>query len=284
MTRIAKRWLQTIVASSLASMGLSAHAAITCTAMANLPTASYTPNAALAQTGSVTVTCNSTTGPVAVLTAIPVSLTNNSGLLGNTTAVFGSFQLAYGLWRQPSFTTAWSGASNTAINVTIPAGSSSGNTTANFQAKIPAGNWAPPGAYTDNVIVTASYTPPASAAQTTQTTFAVTFNVQSFCQFTTAPVDIDFGTYNALTTGLVTKNSPFALQCSNTIAPTLALSPPSGSVAGLNYSLSLQTPNPIGTGLIQGNQINATMNGAQAGKCSAGACADSKAHTLTVTY
>jgi hypothetical protein len=52
----------------------------------------------------------------------------------------------------------------------------------------------------------------------------------------------------------------------------------------LNYSLSLQTPSPIGTGLVQTNQINATMSGAQAGKCNTGACADSKAHTLTVTY
>ncbi len=65
----------------------------------------------------------------------------------------------------------------------------------------------------------------------------------------------------------------------------MALDASSGTLLGLNYSLSLnKTGTQSGTGAAQSTTINGSMAAGQSGVCSAGNCNDSQARVLTISY
>lgn len=124
---------------------------------------------------------------------------------------------------------------------------------------------------------------------------AVNITVPKECALTTPPGTVDFGAYTALTGGAKTPNTPFITRCTNQGTYTMSLDNVNGVVAGLNYTLGLNTVSgstgtatlaSTGTGGVQTFYINGNMAGGQAGDCTGGACTGPKtnSHTLTITY
>ncbi len=111
------------------------------------------------------------------------------------------------------------------------------------------------------------------------------------CTISSPPGNVAFGTYTAFGP-IVNANTTFAANCTSLLPYSMALDATGGVVAGLNYSLALNTSgtggiNPLtstGTGVAQSFFINGSMPAGQAGTCATGSCPGTQAHTLTITY
>lgn len=161
------------------------------------------------------------------------------------------------------------------------------------------------GTYTDTVLLNLNTPVPSSgdtfspAAPNPFATLIVSITVAKECALLTTTLGtVDFGTYTALTNGIKTANTPFVSRCTNQGTYSMALDNVNGVVAGLNYTLGLNTVAgstgaatlaAVGTGAVAGQTfyINGSMPGGQAGSCSGTACTATGAsatHTLTITY
>lgn len=84
-----------------------------------------------------------------------------------------------------------------------------------------------------------------------------------------------------------TANMTFTVHCTRNTTYTLAITPPSGTLLGLNYTLAMSppgTPAITGSGLAQPYTITGTIAAGQAGTCSTATCTATQNTTLTVTY
>lgn len=286
MKFVQTNWLNTLLGTGLLLAGWSANAAIVCTPTASLPSAVFTAASVSNTTGSVNVVC--TRNPVTDPNTMAISLRSDGGNNpGTTSARLGATAnyLNYELYRPPGFTAVWrnTAANSIAATVNFAAGQASSSTSVSFVSRIPVSNanWlSPPGLYTELVAVSAIYGAPAVTALTT---VLVSIDVQSICQFSTVPPDINF-TYTSFSAAAQAGASNFAIRCTNTVPYTLALDTGTGVVAGLNYTLVLSSTAATGTGVAQARVVNATMPANQAGTCNAASCAAQQAHTITVSY
>jgi len=116
-----------------------------------------------------------------------------------------------------------------------------------------------------------------------QTTFSVTASIQNECYFSTTPASLTMD-YASFSTVPVTASVGFQLSCTYNSAYTMALTPTSGTLAGLNYSVALSAASGTGTAASQSYTVNGTIAAGQAGTCAIGTCTGTQVHTVTVTY
>jgi spore coat protein U-like protein len=145
------------------------------------------------------------------------------------------------------------------------------------------------GTYTDTVITRLK----SSSGNTGGTiynssTFPVSISFPATCSITSIG-NVAFGTYVAFrVTPLVAPTANIVLNCTNRLPYTMSLNANNGVVAGLNYSLSINSLTPPvasrGTGPGQAHSLVGTMSANQAGTCATGTCAGTNTHTLTITY
>jgi len=112
--------------------------------------------------------------------------------------------------------------------------------------------------------------------------FVVTLVTSNYCQISVAPGDLNF-TYTSFQGTASTASSTYGVRC--TLIPyTMSLDATSGTLLGLNYSVTLATASSTGTGVTQTFTINGSIAAGQSGTCATGTCSGSQTRTLTITY
>lgn len=121
-------------------------------------------------------------------------------------------------------------------------------------------------------------------AATTSQNFNVTVNLTSVCSITAGPADVAF-TYTSFQGAAASSTGgAFSVKCTNTLPYTLSLDSTTGTVIGLNYSLSLSAAGGTGNGAAQAYSVSGTMAANQSGDCTGASCSGSQVRQLTVTY
>jgi hypothetical protein len=144
-------------------------------------------------------------------------------------------------------------------------------------------------AYADTFAITVNNS--AGGAVIGSGSHSVAITVTPICTFPTIPSTINIA-YTTFQASQVTASTPFQLKCTTTDGYTVAVSPTSGTAAGLNYTLDVldsfsavvaPATTLTGTGASQNFSIRATVPAGQSG-CTGGSCPASQAHTLTISY
>jgi len=164
-----------------------------------------------------------------------------------------------------------------------------------FYGCIPAGQLIlpPEGIYTDTVGVRFTNTRVRGPSVFTAGSVPVVIASPATCVNTAPPANLAFN-YTGFSATPVLTNTSFGVRCTNSLVYTIALDATDDVVAGLNYTLGLNTVgigggNPlviVGTGVPQTFFINGSMPAGQAGACNTSAtpCSAAQIRTLTVTY
>jgi spore coat protein U-like protein len=248
---------------------------------------------------SFSVTCTKDNAGRRATSTVSYQVTAGNGLQPTGTqnrAVKGASFLNYSVATNAACTTPWKGA--TALPAPAATFTMAMNTTVTntytFYGCIPAGQAAaaPVGNYTDTVTLTIAR-PGGGGGRITFTngTFPVTIVAPASCTLTTPPGAVAF-TYAAFSKTAALSSSTYGVTCSSLLPYTMTLDATVGVVAGLNYTLALNTTgtggvNPLtstGTGAAQSFFINGTMAAGQAGTCAAKTCTGTQARTLTISY
>jgi hypothetical protein len=285
-----KKFLRWMLALLLLAGGAGAHAAITCTSLqASDYTGGYQANTTMATQSSVTLNCNRTvaTDP----TTVYFWITADNGLWSSgqnqnnarRTVGNNNYNIRYDI-----FLTSCSGqqfTGNTTISGTMvwPA-AQLGNlsTTQIFWTCINTGQSpASAGAYTDTITMSAIYYGSGLAVVTG--THDVTIYGQASCVINPTPGNVTVP-YPALSTTNVVRTTSFGARCSATMPYSLAISPASGTLAGINYNVTLPSYSATGTGAVQTHTVTITAPSGQAGTCAGAVCTQTQTHTLTITY
>lgn len=145
-------------------------------------------------------------------------------------------------------------------------------------------------------LVTASLQLSSAGAVVASTNFYVTASVPTQCfvgqvaSGNAAPGAISPGAltldYTSFEPVARTATMGFTVNCTMNTAYALALSPTSGTLLGLNYTLSLDASSATGTGLAQNFTVTGTVPDNQSGICttSASVCTGTQVTTITITY
>jgi len=290
-------WLAAGVMCAFASQ---THAAMFCSVSAAGVTSPYTPSnpTNTVTTASVSVTC-SRDNAGKDLAEVTYQLAADNGLNPTGTqnrAALGVSFLNYEV-ATDSGCTPWEGTSllpTPAVTFQVPLGSTTTHTTP-FYACIPAGQTVlpPEGTYADLITISFANEKATGGGNTTFTggAFPVSIIAPASCSFTTPPSNVEF-TYTAFSASDALANSSFGVKCSTNLPYTMTLDAAVGVVAGLNYSLGLNTTatggsNPltsVGTGVTQTIYINGRMAAGQSGACATASCTESQVRTLTISY
>lgn len=158
----------------------------------------------------------------------------------------------------------------------------SGGALHSYCVDAPVGKTDPPaGYYTDQFIITASYGS-STLTESRSATVTVGMNVFASCVLAAIPaLRLDYRSFSATP---VTGTTTAPMQCNAGLPWAVSITPASGQLLGLNYTL---TPSPTagaGTGSAQNIRIQATAPAGQSGTCGSGTCSARTAHTLTITY
>ena len=239
------------------------------------PTFTWTYNSAGLSTAqsNVTFTCNRGSAGDSSNVAYEAEILNDgSSPTGSTNrATLGGATILYDLYTDSSCSTLWA----------KPQGTITWTTTGTKTGTIPV--WAcasgqggkPLGTYTDSVQGRFR----ADSLDVTSNV-PVSIQVPGVCTVS-APAALNFN-YTAFGP-LVNSSTTFAVNCNSGMSYSMAVTPTSGTVAGLDYLLSVNTASQTGTGAAQTQTINGTMAADQAGSC-AGSCSGSQPHTVTISY
>jgi len=260
------------------------HAAYNCSVSSAGFSAAYdptSPSTNITQT-SFTITC---TRALSDATTMNWANAANNGLHptgGNRNrAQLGTTRINYDVYRDSACAAQWRGGTTNDINATLNFGGSlTASVTVSYWACIPAGQTGlPAGTYTDTVTMTLTYGPFNTIATGT---FPVAIYTPAQCSLSTAPGNVVF-TYVAFGAA-ANASSNYGVTCTSFLAYTMALDATSGTVLGLNYTLSLSAANATGNGSQQSYTISGNIAAGQAGTCATGSCTASQGRTLTVTY
>jgi spore coat protein U-like protein len=276
---------------ALVACSAGADAAITCSVSSSGFSTAYSPAAAgpTVTQSSFTVTCNrgATSDPTSVSYAASADNGQNALGINNRAAYSGAF-IRYDAYIDSGCGTQWKG------NVTI-GGSMSFTTTGpvskvhNYWACIGASQTGlAAGTYSDLVTMTLNYGP--NPQSTYLSSFPVNIATPATCGMSPTPGTVAFGNYVAFGPALAT-NTSFGATCTNYLPYTVAITPTTGTIAGLTYNLLLNlsgltgtTLSVTGNGAQQSYTIDGSMTAGQAGTCATGLCTGSVTHTLTLTY
>jgi hypothetical protein len=143
------------------------------------------------------------------------------------------------------------------------------------------------GAYVDTVTLAPEFSstgitgPFTIIAPTTQVSFNV--GVGAMCVVRKQGDDLFFN-YTAFSAAQ-TDVSNFQALCSSTLPYSITVSPTSGTIAGINYTVTrIGTLGRTGDGTPQPANIRVNIAGNQAGICSMSTCSGTAVHTVTLTY
>lgn len=262
-----------------------AFAAYTCNISSNGFRTAYDPTAASTNItqSSVTINCTRATSDS---TSMPYSLAADNG--GNPKGInnqasFGTNVIRYDVYMDSSCGTQWKG--NTTFNgpLVFPSGQLSATANLTYWGCTLSGQNVAAGIYSDNVNMTLSYGP-SPQSSTGKVSFPVSIATPATCALTQPPGTLNFGIYPSLSPTAVTGSSQFGVTCTSYLPYTMTISPGAGTVVGLNYSLSIATPNSTGTGALQNFTVDGSLAAGQAGVCSTATCTGQNTHTLTITY
>jgi spore coat protein U-like protein len=273
----------------IGALCLQLHAAhaVTCSTFSSPGwSVTYDPNAAPANTttSSVNITCTRQSGDhdSVTLTVAANSGMQPTGTINQAKTASGSL-IQYNNYTDAAHTLVWgTGGSTLSIPFSFGSGGpgATATATATFYAMIPAGQTtASNGIYNDIVTMTLLQ----SGAIVATGTFLVTAIINPYCAISTPPGTIAFS-YASFQNTSATGSTSFAATCTNTLPYTISLDATSGTLLGLNYTLSAPAGTYTGTGLAQSYVINGTIAARQGGTCASAACTGSAAHTLTITY
>jgi spore coat protein U-like protein len=280
------RVVQFLAALALLLSASAAQALTTCTITSPGFVTTYPVNSAsfvITQT-SYTISCSrasTTLDPGSFTYSVKVNNgTNPNGQ--NNRATSGGNTLKYDDYIDGSCSTAWKGNTtipSTAATITI-SGLGPTTVTQNFWGCVTALQSPAAGTYTDTVTLTPTYSNVLVTGGTG--TSSVTVITPPTCAVASIP-DISIS-YTAFRTTAATGTTAAGVTCSNSLPYTMAVSPTSGTSAGISYSLSVPASG-TGSGGSQSITITATAAAGQAGSCATGTCIGAaQPHTLTVTY
>lgn len=252
-------------------------------------TLNYDPNTltATTATGSVRINCSkSGSGSGTVF----YELGSNGGIRasGSQSRVqSGANTINYGLWKDASYTQAWTDVSSNRLKGSLSSSSSNTSVTVNFYFLIPAQQNAAAGSYTDTQTFRLYQGNSANVASTTTSSTSANSTVRvvtlAQCRLSSSPGNILFN-YTSFQTTSASATTSFAVTCVSGVPYTMALDDTAGSLLGLDYSLALSSTSRTGSGAAQSVTISASMSAGQAGICSTGSCTASEPRTLTISY
>lgn len=147
------------------------------------------------------------------------------------------------------------------------------------------GNPAAPtaGVYTDSFNVFGQYPNNNAGALTSSVAVNYTVGVNNQCVFNTFPSAMVFN-YTSFTGTAQSAARTFDLRCSNALPWSVAVSPASTTLLGLNYTMGISPASGTGNGADQVITLTGTLPANQAGTCAGATCAGTQAHTVTITY
>ena len=297
---IQTKTLQFFFAVALLSFSALSHALIVCSLSSPGYAAGYVPanltTSITSTTFSVTCSRDNQGGPPNATVQYEVSVNNGMNALGSQNrASLGTGFLNYILTTDSSCTIQWSGA----IGIPTPTATFTiaKNTVITnlhtFYGCIPPGQLAlpPEGVYTDAITMIFTPSKATGASSFIGGTIPVSIVAPASCNFTTTPANIVFS-YTSFNPVAVMANSTFGMRCSNSLAYSIALDSTTGVIAGLSYSLTLNTVGSggssplasIGNGVPQSFFVNGTIAAGQAGACASATCSGTQTRTLTITY
>lgn len=288
-------FIRLIITAFFLIFASAAQAIISCSVASSGFTAAYVPaNAGTNITqSSFTVTCTRglTIDPTTETYSVKVNNGQNAKGIANQALLNASNLIGYDLYIDSACATQWRGGASlpTGGGSMTLSGLTPTSVTTSYWGCIPAGQTGlATGTYTDTVSMTLTHT---GSIIPTNNTLPVSIFSPAVCRITTAPGNVNFGTYNSLG-ATVNASASFGATCTSTLPYTMSLDANSGVVSGLQYSLLLRNTNSGGTntfsssgsGVEQTFFINGSMVAGQAGTCATGSCSGSDPRTLTITY
>lgn len=238
-------------------------------------------------TGTVAINCTKSGGNLATV-YYELGINGGVNLSGvQSRSLNGSSAINYNTWRDNGNSQVWNDISSNRIKGSLSSTSSS-TIYVNYYVSIPASQIAGAGTYLDTQTVKLYQGFSSGAASTdispTIQTFGVSLTVAAKCTLSSPPGNVHFNYTSFQTTASVASTS-FAVTCLNNTTYSMALDSVSGSLLGLNYSLSLsKSGTQTGNGFAQGATINGSIQGGQSGTCNGTTCTANESRTLTISY
>lgn len=285
------RILGKLAAALVCLAACSETAAYTCNVSVTNVSVAFAPTVAVTNvmTGSYTITCTRQGGDPATLNWSLANDNGGAGAGGNNLATLGGNSYQYDTYRPGSLTNKWGSGAALRFTGQIVFGGvgSSGSYSGSFDVVVVGPQTVrPAGIYSDVVGVRLRNTNGGGGGTTIGANPIASFTVQiitsNYCQISVPPGNLDF-TYTSFQVAASNANTAYGVRC--TLIPyTMSLDATSGTLLGLNYTLSLPSPSATGTGFTQTFAINGSIAGSQAGTCATGTCFGSQTRTLTITY
>jgi spore coat protein U-like protein len=153
-----------------------------------------------------------------------------------------------------------------------------------YYVRVPSGLTQPAGVYDDTLTATVRASSKNGTVLATGT-FNVTASIIAECRFLSTPATVTLN-YTSFSPGGTSASSPFNMICTQSTPFTLSVSPGSGTLLGLTYTVAPDTASSVGTGFSQTFSVVGDIAAGQAGTCSGATCSATTLtpHTLTITY
>ena len=237
--------------------------------------------------GTVAITCTKS-GSNTDTVYYELGLSGGVNLSGSQSrALNGASAIAYNTWRDVGNSQVWNDISSNRIKGSLTSTTSS-TVYLNYYISVPSAQNVGAGTYLDTQTAKLYQGISAALAATSMSptvqTFGVSLAVAGKCALSSPPGNVNFQ-YTSFQTTASLASTSFAVTCMSNTTYDMSLDSTSGSLLGLNYSLSLsKTGVQTGNGLAQSATINGSMASGQSGTCSGAACTASQVRTLTITY
>ncbi len=290
------RWI--LAAAWLLILSQPAQAAVTCTSATTSPTpigTNYLSNTKVALQMSVTITCARDLATEAT-TGLTYSLAANNGLQPNgqnnnarLTLNGTNYDLRYDVFLGGCGGTQWR--SNNPITGTVswPAGVTgpSSDTQPFWFCINTAATPSAAGGYKDSIALTATYNNTSVAIGS----IPVAIYAPANCTINSGPGNFSL-TYNAFQASALVSANQFTSTCTVDMPVDLSLTPSTGTLAGVNYTIDITDSGVSGTAVTRvrgtGTQSNlwvrVTAPAGQGGTCTGATCSANQNHTLTIAY
>lgn len=276
-----------LTAAWLMLHAFGADASVSCSiAVSNIGPIAYVPATAATNItqSSFTLTCTPSNGGSTGTYTFQIG-SANAGV-----ATFGANTLTYNVYLNSICSLAWGTTNATdTIGVTLNLATANVAVTSaaqNFWACVPGLQSKPAGTYVDTDSLTLTGTapnPPGSATLAgSPKTFTVSILTPATCSVST-PTTVTFN-YTSFQAGIASASGgAFNVNCTSTLPYTIALNSTTGTLLGLNYTISVPAGG-TGNGANQAQTVSGSMAAGQSGTCGLATCSASNAHTVTVSY
>jgi hypothetical protein len=307
---MAFKTLRLALAALLCTVALQAQAAITCTLTPTSVNVNYVngQNSNANASGSITINCTRlSTDPITTSYFVSIDYgtrTRNPRQVFRTGGGTGnSDQLNISIFKSGS-TTNWAEKNNELVSGTLNLPQSvNGNSTSASQSltydfRVPSGLTGNTAGIYDEIFITSLQLTnngpiQASAAFTTTVSITAMCFIGQVASGNTSPGAISPSTmtlnYTSFAAAPQSTAMTYTVNCTNTTPYSMDLSPSSGVLLGLAYTVKFDNglgtkTGLIGSGFAQPYTVTAAIAAGQAGACSTATCGATQATTITVTY